>query len=421
MAFSIKRQLKKNQQARIVYRELYYAWRKFSTSTFTFLLKKLKPRVITREQLLEQSTKCNLQKFGNRELVDFGDFDTFEPVPEIIAKMIYPMQTEIIQPFVCEIKNAIIVGSPPIAFDDEGQLILETTLPIFNTPEVHLAKNVSLKSLIINQFKSVKHRDNPIEVASIFTNAWSSNFWHWTVDNLTQLEGLEYYEQQTGMKPKLIVEGNMRSWQKDSLALLGYKEEDLIISDNSKRLVKKLIVPSFRRAYKQTHGEISVSACRWLRQKILSNISNVTDLKSEHKSFEPKILISRSKALGRRVINENEVMEALSPLGFSRYILEDMSYGDQVRLFAQAKVIIAPHGAGLTNLLFADNPIIIELFSSYVGREFANLSRGLGFKYGCLGCQLPPGEVRQKEGDMIVDINQLLDLLEYRYEFDLAR
>lgn len=411
MAFSIKRQLKRNQQARIVYRELYYAWRKFSTSIFTFLLKKLKPQLVTREQLLEQSQKYNLQKIGSQESLIFGDFDTFEPIPKIISQMIYPMQVEVIQPFICEIRNAEIVGSPPIGFNSEGQLILETTLPIFATPEVHIAKNVSLKTLISHKLKSVKHRENTIEVASIFTNAWSSNFWHWTVDNLTQLEGLEYYEQQTGIKPQLIVEANMRSWQRDSLALLGYEESDLIIYDNSKRLVKKLIVPSFRRAYDNIYGEISVSACRWLRQKILSNISNVDQIKSDRQSFVTKIVISRSKALGRRVINENEVMDALTPLGFSKYILEDLSYSDQVRLFAQAKVIIAPHGAGLTNLLFADNPIIIEFFSSYVGREFANLSRGLGFKYGCLGCQLPPGEVRQKEGDMIVDTKQLLDLL----------
>lgn len=411
MAFSIKRQLKRNQQARIVYRELYYAWRKFSTSIFTFLLKKLKPQLVTREQLLEQSQKYNLQKIGSQESLKFGDFDTFEPIPKIISQMIYPMQVEVIQPFICEIRNAEIVGSPPIGFNSEGQLILETTLPIFATPEVHIAKNVSLKTLISHKLKSVKHRENTIEVASIFTNAWSSNFWHWTVDNLTQLEGLEYYEQQTGIKPKLIVEANMRSWQRDSLALLGYEESDLIIYDNSKRLVKKLIVPSFRRAYDNIYGEISVSACRWLRQKILSNISNVDQIKSDRQSFVTKIVISRSKALGRRVINENEVMDALTPLGFSKYILEDLSYSDQVRLFAQAKIIIAPHGAGLTNLLFADNPIIIEFFSSYVGREFANLSRGLGFKYGCLGCQLPPGEVRQKEGDMIVDTKQLLDLL----------
>ena len=94
-----------------------------------------------------------------------------------------------------------------------------------------------------------------------------------------------------------------------------------------------------------------------------------------------------------------------------------MSYLEQVKLFAQAKVIVAPHGAGLTNLIFADNPIILELFGAYVGREFANLARGMGFKYGCLGCPSPRGEVRQKDGDMVVNITELLDLLGKMEEF----
>ena len=88
-----------------------------------------------------------------------------------------------------------------------------------------------------------------------------------------------------------------------------------------------------------------------------------------------------------------------------------MSYIEQVKLFAQAKIIVAPHGAGLTNLIFANNTIILELFGAYVGREFANLARGMGFKYGCLACPSPSGEMRQKDGDMVVDVNEMLYLL----------
>ncbi|MGL6341486.1 MAG: glycosyltransferase family 61 protein, partial [Waterburya sp.] len=248
-----------------------------------------------------------------------------------------------------------------------------------------------------------------IETACILTNPWSNNYWHWTVDTLTQLEGVEYYQQQTGMKPKLIIESNLRSWQRDSLKLLGYNEDDLIVWQDFRRTVNKLIVPSFRRSYKEIHGEISVSACQWLRQKILNNISR---LEGDYISFSPKVFISRSKALGRRIANENEVIEALKTLGFATYILEEMSYFEQVKLFAQAQVIVAPHGAGLTNLIFADNPIILELFGAYVGREFANLARGIGFKYGCLGCPPPRGEVRQKDGDMVVNVSELIELLE---------
>ena len=103
--------------------------------------------------------------------------------------------------------------------------------------------------------------------------------------------------------------------------------------------------------------------------------------------------------------------QAARPLRFKIYVLEEMSYIEQVKLFAQAKAIVAPHGAGLTNLIFAENPIILELFGAYVGREFANLARGMNFKYGCLGCASPRGEMRQKDGDMVVDVDKLLDLL----------
>ena len=295
----------------------------------------------------------------------------------------------------------------PVAFDCDRNLILETTLPRFTVIEAHVAQNVSIKTIIAAQFNK-KSRQPNIDTACIFTNPWSNNFWHWTVDTLTQLEGIEYYQQQTGIKPKLIVESNLRSWQQDSLKLLGYEQTDLILWRDFRRTINKLIVPSFRRSYEEIHGEISVSACQWLRQKMLSNISQA---ECDHISFSPKVFISRRKALGRRITNENEVLEALEPLGFATYILEEMSYIEQVKLFAQAKVIIAPHGAGLTNLIFADNPIIVELFGAYVGREFANLARAMGFKYGCLGCLPPRGEVRQKDGDMVVNVNQLQNLL----------
>jgi hypothetical protein len=35
----------------------------------------------------------------------------------------------------------------------------------------------------------------------------------------------------------------------------------------------------------------------------------------------------------------------------------------------------------------------------------------MGFKYGCLACPAPRGEVRQKDGDMVVNITELLELL----------
>ena len=406
LIYMIKK-IKNIQLLRIAYRELYYFWRKTLVRLFEFYLRQSEIKIVNRNDLITQSQKYNLQEFGSAEIVKLGDFYTPKPIPKRIAQKIYSMQEKIVRPFVCEIEQAEIIGKYPVAFDLDGDLILETSLPRFTSIEAHVAKNVSIKTILAAQFgKQNQHK--PIEVACILTNPWSNNFWHWTVDTLTQLEGVEYYQKQTGIKPKLIVESNLRTWQRDSLKLLGYEEKDLIIWRDFRRMVNKLIVPSFRRSYEGIHGEISVTACQWLQQQMLSNIPHV---ERESSCLSPKVFISRRKALGRRISNENEVIEALKPLEFTTYVLEEMSYFEQVKLFAQAKVIVAPHGAGLTNLIFADRPIILELFGAYVGREFANLARGMGFKYGCLGCPSPRGEMRQKDGDMVVDLKALLDLL----------
>jgi capsular polysaccharide biosynthesis protein len=76
------------------------------------------------------------------------------------------------------------------------------------------------------------------------------------------------------------------------------------------------------------------------------------------KSFEinytsdKKIYITRNDALTRRVVNEQEVIEELTKIGFEIFSLEGLSIVDQAKLFSMAKIVVAPHGAGLTNLDF---------------------------------------------------------------------
>ncbi|WNN91858.1 glycosyltransferase family 61 protein [Gloeocapsopsis dulcis] len=104
-------------------------------------------------------------------------------------------------------------------------------------------------------------------------------------------------------------------------------------------------------------------------------------------------------------------MATLAKFGFVSYVLEDMNLADEVKLFSQAKIVIAPHGAGLTNIIFSQNLTLIELFGLSVSPCFANLARGLGFQYGYLQCQSPHTALRYHDSDMIVDTIQLNKLL----------
>lgn len=74
-------------------------------------------------------------------------------------------------------------------------------------------------------------------------------------------------------------------------------------------------------------------------------------------------------------------------MGFVPYVLEDLDFADQVRLFAQAEFIIAPHGGGVTNIIFSKNLSLIELFGQKISHFYYTVAQGLGFDYTCMLCE----------------------------------
>jgi hypothetical protein len=53
-----------------------------------------------------------------------------------------------------------------------------------------------------------------------------------------------------------------------------------------------------------------------------------------------------------------------------------------VRLFARAECVVAPHGAGLSNLVFGERVSVIELFGARPGpHTFQWLAHSLGSRY----------------------------------------
>lgn len=96
-----------------------------------------------------------------------------------------------------------------------------------------------------------------------------------------------------------------------------------------------------------------------------------------------RIFIDRS--IGRRgVINSEAVDNLLKKYHIEKIKLENMSWEEQIAIFQNAELIVAPHGAGLANTVFCKNIdcIIIELFSDYYGTPaFSVLCSNLGYKY----------------------------------------
>lgn len=395
---SLKSALKKIVPLRVVVRALYRSGIKYKLrQPIINLFKIFGMEVINRQELinsdpfffkeitevtsLKRSNGVNHEKFREFDSIVFAD------------------------PFVAHVKNGQLVGKDATGFDSKGRVILETSWPQFT--EDHLARSISLRTLFLKNIYPSTHRDTVFSLVC----AWDNNYFHWLIDCLTRLEGVMEYERKFGVRVKLIIRVNLQQYQLDSLKLLGYSPEDYEEWNGQKMIVNNLLVPSFRRSVEEADGfycHVSPSACRWLAERIISNLPD----KVKNKTTHTHLYISRRNALVRKVVNEKEVINELGNLGFVDYVLEDMSFAEQVHLFANAKMIVSPHGAGLTNIIFSKNLKLVELFAKTVPvASYYELCGGLGFDYNCLLGDSPKGDLRTHDADMIVDIPALLGII----------
>jgi capsular polysaccharide biosynthesis protein len=81
----------------------------------------------------------------------------------------------------------------------------------------------------------------------------------------------------------------------------------------------------------------------------------------------------------RAMTNEKELVERLHRHGFRPVELETLTFAEQVELFYDAEAIVAAHGAGLTNLLFARRALVVEIAPArFVFPHYLLMSTSLG-------------------------------------------
>jgi capsular polysaccharide biosynthesis protein len=92
-----------------------------------------------------------------------------------------------------------------------------------------------------------------------------------------------------------------------------------------------------------------------------------------------RIFVDRGTTPKNRYLRNNDEVVAMLNRRYSvtRVIMENLSIADQAEIFQNADVVIAPHGAALTNLVFCrPGTKIFELFSpNYLKDEYSDLAR----------------------------------------------
>jgi capsular polysaccharide biosynthesis protein len=99
-----------------------------------------------------------------------------------------------------------------------------------------------------------------------------------------------------------------------------------------------------------------------------------------------KVLISRVRARGRKLLEEDMLWPALEARGFERVCMEDLDFDGQRRLMAETGCLVAPHGAGLTNMMFCpEGADVLEIADpAYPNPNFYALACAMGHRYWLL-------------------------------------
>ena len=195
--------------------------------------------------------------------------------------------------------------------------------------------------------------------------------------------------------------------------------------------IKRLGIPESKIRTRQSNGNffeveqysyVSPPRTNFLaHQKVYELVREFFQVGNMGNSKGRRVFISRSKASRRKILNEMELIEKLSTFGFEVISFEDLSIEESAELISNASHVIAPHGAGLANLVFANSGTkVLEFFSAHLSHEYWNICEQRGLIYHAFQCMSPDGSYfsdkqkgelsySEKNGqDMIVPIEKLV-------------
>lgn len=225
---------------------------------------------------------------------------------------------------------------------------------------------------------------------AVVSSTAHQRYFHWMYDVLPRLDLLW----RSKIKIDRYVINTDKPFQRETLETLNIDPAQIICPSSETYIeAEKLVVPSLLGEI----GFVTPEACKFLRSNFLRSS---LDLKPERLLY-----ITRRDALTRRVLNETDVIDCLGQFGFEVTELGNRSVAEQARLFASARIIVGPHGAGFTNLVFAKGgTAVIEFMpETYFNPCFEILAGIMSLEYRCV----PSRSLPAKDNDQFVDTSSV--------------
>lgn len=242
------------------------------------------------------------------------------------------------------------------------------------------------------------------EYALLASRYGGANYFHWLYNVLSRVALLE----RAGIPRDgltFLINRLTLPVMGESLEFLGISPDQLVEMDNSTAIQPESVwvMPCFLRT-----GHRRRWILEWLRAHFLRDTPRGKPTR--------RLYLSRADAAYRRVVNEDEIMHLLGPLGFEKIATGTLSIFEQSARFAHAEIVIGPHGAGMANLVFcAPGTRVIEFMSADRLRTYMyelSAARGLDYYYGLLQRDITNPRSKEME-QAVIPFDHLQSALRY--------
>lgn len=223
------------------------------------------------------------------------------------------------------------------------------------------------------------------------------NWYHWMIEYLPRALEVEHM-----VEPDIpwVVSNRVPSSGLEALKMISKREilvcdsEKLCHFDNLKVLSPNSSVIDTLLAPWEKISRFNVANLRALREQLL--------IHSTESKFSKRVFIER-KSTHRNVVNQEQLVEVAVNQGFEPISIDDLSFSDQLNLFANSEAVITAGGAVMANFIFMKpNSQLIQL----------NTSANKDFVIPALLCAISGSEFTSVVGRPVVEKGKKQSLID---------
>jgi capsular polysaccharide biosynthesis protein len=293
--------------------------------------------------------------------------------------------------FAALLPGALYDGSTNVVLAKRGRIVSETDNIWREFP------GLSAHHRYYWRFQYTKPRRR-LEGVCMVLRSPANNYYHTLVDNLPRLFWL-HQPAFRGMKIQVMVPGPLLPWEQFYLPYL--LPENAQLKEVDPRYLwsgDQMLFGSY--LSRQMSGALPRCYLDYFLPRVLPD---------RPRRRRHRLYITRKQAPGgRHILNEAELMRVLEPHGFVPCVLETLRIDEQIELFYDAEMVVAPHGAGLTNILYSQTIDLVELHPTpAIMPHYYFMARAMGHRYHAL-CANETG----RHSSFAVDVAILSETLE---------